>query len=86
MEPVKTCFVLHCANVGLGDVPSTAEELLCSAQTLVAQGSAEPHRRLDQLSSPSTCLLAYHTSLAPVTTSTAHYFLFNTGNFKIPQF
>lgn len=48
MEPVKTCLVLHCANVGLSDMPSTAEDLLCSAQKLVEQGSAEPQRRLDQ--------------------------------------
>lgn len=50
------------------------------------EGSAEPHRRSDQPSPPSPCVLAYRTSPAPAATSTAHSFLLSTGTFKPPEF
>lgn len=48
------------------------------------EGSDEPHRRSDQPSPPSSCVLAYRVSPTPAATSTAHSFLLSTGTFKPP--
>lgn len=70
MKPVKTRLVLHPANVGPGDMPSTAETLLWPAR---------------KPSPPLACMLAQHTSPGPATSSTGVADVFTFCSFTIFQ-